>query len=45
LISDLYSAINTLLKTEKLILEPSKKGPMSFKEFEEAWSIFENSRT
>ena len=44
-ISDLYSAINTLLKTEKLILEPSKKGPMSFKEFEEAWSTFEKSRT
>ena len=44
-ISNLYAAINTLLETEKIILEPSKKGPMSFKEFEEAWSTFEKSRT
>ena len=44
-IPNLYSAINTLLKTEKLIIEPSKKGPMSFEEFKKAWSKFENSRT
>ena len=44
-ISNLYSAINTLLETEQIILEPSKKGSMSFEDFEKVWSKFEASRT
>ena len=44
------SHVKKILKKNKfkkfrIILEPSKKGPMSFKEFEAAWSIFEKSRT
>ena len=44
-ILNLYSAIKTLLASEQLILKPAKKGSMSFEDFEEAWSNFENSRT
>ena len=44
-IGDLHAAIEKLLETEKLILEPAKNSRLSFEEFEKAWSAFEKSRT
>ena len=44
-IDDLAEAIQTLFRAELCILEPARKGPMTFEEFEAAWAAFENART
>lgn len=44
-IETLEDAINKLLSTENLILEPARQSNFGFKEFEKAWTEFENSRT
>ena len=45
ILGDLAAAIETLFGAEKCILEPARKGPMSFAEFEAAWAAFERART
>ena len=45
ILGDLAAAIETLFRAEKCILEPARKGPMSFAEFEAAWAAFERART
>ena len=44
-IPDLAAAIETLFRAEACILEPARKGPMTYEEFEEAWAAFEAART
>jgi regulator of RNase E activity RraA len=44
-IADLAAAIETLFRAESCILEPARRGPMSFAEFEAAWAAFEQART
>ena len=44
-IPDLAAAIETLFRAEACILEPARKGPMSYEEFEQAWAAFEAART
>jgi|TARA_X000000950_G_scaffold19155_1_gene20721 regulator of RNase E activity RraA len=44
-IPDLAAAIETLFRAEACILEPARKGPMTYAEFEEAWAAFEAART
>ena len=44
-IGDLAAAIETLFRAERCILDPARKGPMSFAEFEAAWAAFEQART
>lgn len=44
-IETLESAIEKLLSTEHLILEPARKAGFDFDVFERAWAQFENSRT
>ena len=44
-IDTLESAINQLLLTEQLILEPARQPNFNFDAFEVAWSEFEKSRT
>jgi len=41
----LEDAIDKLLSTEHLILEPARKDDFDFDVFEKAWTAFENSRT
>ena len=41
----LEDAIDKLLSTEHLILEPARKDEFDFDAFEKAWTAFENSRT
>jgi regulator of RNase E activity RraA len=41
----LEDAIDKLLSTEHLILEPARKDEFDFDAFEKAWTTFENSRT
>ncbi|NCF47947.1 MAG: RraA family protein [Bacteroidetes bacterium] len=41
----LGAAIETLFKAEKCILDPARKGTMSFDEFQTAWAVFEEART
>ena len=43
--SVLEDAIDKLLSTEHLILEPARKDEFDFNAFEKAWTAFENSRT
>ncbi|MCJ8324616.1 MAG: RraA family protein [Rhizobiales bacterium] len=45
IIEHLYEAIQTLLRNEKIVLNPAKQGNMSFEEFEKSWAEFENART
>ena len=45
ILDDLAAAIETLFRAEACILEPARKGPMSFAEFEAAWAAFEQART
>ena len=45
ILGDLAAAIETLFRAEKCILEPARKGPMSFAEVEAAWAAFERART
>ena len=45
LLGDLAAAIETLFRAEKCILEPARRGPMTFAEFETAWEAFEQART
>lgn len=45
ILGDLPAAIETLFRAEKCILEPARRGPMSFGEFEAAWAAFEQART
>ncbi|MFT5787213.1 MAG: regulator of RNase E activity RraA [Ascidiaceihabitans sp.] len=45
IISVLEDAIDKLLSTEHLILEPARKDEFDFDAFEKAWTTFENSRT
>jgi regulator of RNase E activity RraA len=45
IISVLENAIDKLLSTEHLILEPARKDEFDFDAFEKAWTAFENSRT
>ena len=45
ILGDLAAAIETLFRAEACILEPARKGPMSFAEFEAAWAAFEQART
>ena len=42
---DLAAAIETLFRAEACILEPARKGEMSFEEFKAAWAAFEAART
>ena len=42
---DLAAAIETLFRAEACILEPARKGRMTFEEFEAAWAAFEAART
>jgi regulator of RNase E activity RraA len=44
-IEKLEDAIEKLLSTEHLILEPARKAGFDFDTFEKAWTQFENSRT
>jgi regulator of RNase E activity RraA len=44
-VGDLAAAIETLFRAERCILEPARKGPMTFAEFEAAWAAFEQART
>lgn len=44
-IPDLEAAIRKLLDTEKLVLDPARKGGFDFAAFEAAWSAFEKART
>jgi len=44
-ISELEQAIEKLLETEKLILEPAREENFDFKAFEAAWNEFEKART
>jgi regulator of RNase E activity RraA len=44
-IETLEGAIEKLLSTEHLILEPARKAGFDFDMFEKAWTQFENSRT
>lgn len=44
-VDTLETAIQKLLETEKLVLEPAREEGFDFKAFEEAWSTFEASRT
>lgn len=44
-IDNLETAIETLFKAERTILDPAKAGPMSFADFETAWAAFEAART
>ncbi|MGH1576281.1 RraA family protein [Planktotalea sp.] len=44
-IETLEDAIEKLLSTEHLILEPARKAGFDFETFEKAWAQFENSRT
>ncbi|MDP7553657.1 MAG: RraA family protein [Candidatus Thioglobus sp.] len=44
-ISNLKEAINKLLDSEKLILEPAGKKDFNFDSFKKAWEAFEKSRT
>ena len=41
----LEDAINKLLDTEKLVLDPARKDGFDFDAFEAAWTAFENART
>ena len=43
--SDLAAAIEALFRAEACILEPARKGDMSFEEFKAAWAAFEAART
>lgn len=45
IVGDLQKAIEQLLLTEKIVLEPAKSGKMSFEDFEVAWAAFEAART
>jgi regulator of RNase E activity RraA len=45
LLGDLAAAIETLFRAEKCILEPARRGLMTFAEFETAWAAFERART
>ncbi|WP_371170085.1 RraA family protein [Aliiroseovarius sp. 2305UL8-7] len=44
-IPDLESAIDKLLETEKLVLEPARQDGFDFEAFEAAWGKFEAART
>lgn len=44
-VGTLQAAIENLLLTEKIVLEPAKSGKMSFEDFEAAWTAFEAART
>ena len=44
-VGDLAAAIETLFRAERCILDPARKGPMNFAEFEAAWAAFEQART
>lgn len=44
-IPDLEAAIQKLLSTEQLILEPARADDFDFEAFEAAWRAFENART
>ena len=45
IVGDLQKAIQKLLETEKIVLEPAKSGKLSFAEFEAVWAEFEAART
>ena len=45
ILGDLAAAIETLFRAEKCILEPARRGAMTFAEFETAWAAFERART
>ena len=44
-IPDLHTAIEKLLATEKLVLEPARTPGFDFETFEKAWAAFEAART
>lgn len=44
-IPTLCSAIDQLLKTERLVLDPARSGQFDFDAFERAWAAFEAART
>ena len=44
-IPDLHTAIEKLLATEKLVLEPARAPEFNFETFEKAWAAFEAART
>lgn len=44
-IAHLETAINKLLETEKLVLDPARKEGFDFDAFEKAWAAFEAART
>jgi len=44
-IPNLFDAINKLIETESIILEPARKAGFNIEKLEEAWAAFEKSRT
>ena len=44
-IPDFHTAIEKLLATEKLVLEPARAPGFDFETFEKAWAAFEAART
>ncbi|MGJ8530180.1 RraA family protein [Maritalea sp.] len=44
-IGTLHAAINTLLKNEKIVLEPARQTDFDFEQFERYWELFEKART
>ncbi|MBL4871816.1 MAG: RraA family protein [Rhodobacteraceae bacterium] len=45
IVGDLQEAIQKLLATEKIVLDPAKSGELSFADFEASWAAFEAART
>lgn len=44
-IPSLVTAINKLIETERLVLDPAKQADFDFEAFEKAWAAFEAART
>ena len=44
-VPDLGEAVRKMFETEKLVLEPARKGDFDFEAFEKAWAAFEAART
>ncbi len=44
-IPELHNAIDRLLATERLVLEPARADGFDFDAFEQAWAAFEAART
>ena len=45
ILNTLDASIEKLIKSEKIILDETKKGSLNFENFSKAWEAFERSRT